>query len=236
MKRLSLYGLLTLLLFSCSGEENVPDEPEVLPPAPTPENVAPGVPQLLAPQENLVCTYSTLTFEWKTSADPEGKSVSYELEISRDSDFSSLAEQHSGSGTSANLELEKGSIYYWRVRAKDAEGLKSSYSEKRSFSTEPELSYNSVPLSPASESPEDGTGLSQEKVGLSWKSSDSDGDALTYDLYFGTTNPPALHKAGLDAASFEVSLEKGSTYYWKVVASDGKGARALGPVWSFKTL
>lgn len=58
-----------------------------------------------------------------------------------------------------------------------------------------------------------------------------------YDVYLGSTNPPAtLVGQGLSEPNFAPSgLGANKTYYWRVVARNDVG-QAIGPVWSFKTV
>lgn len=68
---------------------------------------------------------------------------------------------------------------------------------------------------------------------LKWNSTDADGDAVLCDVYFGTTESPALYKAGHNALSLTVPVEIGGTYYWKVTMKDKNGVMTYGPTWSF---
>jgi len=71
-------------------------------------------------------------------------------------------------------------------------------------------------------------------VTLSWGCSDPDGDSLTYDIYFGTSSNPPLVKSGHTGNSYNPgTLQYNMTYYWKIVATDGKGGETRGPVWKF---
>jgi len=71
---------------------------------------------------------------------------------------------------------------------------------------------------------------------LTWEAEDEDGDALTFDVYFGTSSNPPLVKSGINERKYTLeTLEYGTTYYWKVVAKDGKGGTAESPVWKFTT-
>src|SRR5262249_41384068 len=66
---------------------------------------------------------------------------------------------------------------------------------------------------------------------LSWTAS----GATSYDVMFGTSNPPPAAATALTAASYTTpSLSKGTTYYWQVIARNA-GGTAAGPAWSFTT-
>ncbi len=63
------------------------------------------------------------------------------------------------------------------------------------------------------------------------------GDAVTYDVYLDTVNPPTyLIASDLTRANFwPPTLSLHIYYYWKVVATDISEASTEGPVWSFET-
>ncbi|MGA9116865.1 MAG: hypothetical protein WB626_08830, partial [Bacteroidota bacterium] len=85
-------------------------------------------------------------------------------------------------------------------------------------------SGNSAPAAPSNPSPADSaTGVSLSPI-LSWSCSDPDGDPLTYDVYFGTDNPPATAvSTGQQAATSTRSGLTGSTiYYWRIVSRDNR--------------
>ena len=97
---------------------------------------------------------------------------------------------------------------------------------------------NTPPLAASSPSPaNNATGISLSPT-LSWSCSDPDGDALTYDVYFGTnSNPTTVVSSGQSGTTFsESGLSNSITYYWKIVAKDSKGATTDGPVWNFTTI
>src|SRR5204863_5430920 len=87
------------------------------------------------------------------------------------------------------------------------------------------------PAAPASPHPTDGaTGVAATPT-LTWSSS----GATTYDVAFGTTNPPLQVATGQPANSYSPStLAAGTTYFWGVVAHNASGT-TTGPVWSFTT-
>lgn len=224
------YIIISLILISCSGEEALDPTDDI---TGKPINKAPSPPKLKFPQNDQACTYSTMTFEWESSTDPEGTNVSYEFEVSEKQDFVELYETVNTNNTFVSLDLEKGSTYYWRVLSLDAEGNKSDHFEIRSFFTEPSLTYNSIPQNPNSEKPLNNTTVDKSLTELEWASIDQDGDTLAYDVYFGTTNPPLLVQENLEETSFEVGLSEATTYYWQIIAKDTRGAKAIGPIWKF---
>lgn len=222
----SFFIIISLVLISCSGSD---DDQEVEKPI----NKAPSAPKLISPQSDQACTFSSMTFEWEPSIDPEGTDVAYEFEVSETQDFSVLYKAIETNNTFVSLELEKGSTYYWRVLSKDEEGNESHYFEIRSFFTEPRLTYNSIPQNPNSEIPSHNSTIDQSQTKLEWTSLDEDGDVLAFDVYFGTTNPPQLVQENLDETSFEADLKEATTYYWQIIAKDTRGAKAIGPIWKF---
>ncbi|MBX3044278.1 MAG: carboxypeptidase-like regulatory domain-containing protein [Candidatus Kapabacteria bacterium] len=71
-----------------------------------------------------------------------------------------------------------------------------------------------------------------------WDCSDSDNDVLSYDFYLGP-NPNNLELiiAGTNETSFIYQFQfNQQVYYWKVVASDGRGGVSESDVWSFEFL
>jgi len=96
---------------------------------------------------------------------------------------------------------------------------------------------NDAPIPPSAPSPSDTATNIPIDSDLSWACSDPDGDVLTYDVYFGTANPPMILVSDdlVEPALSLDTLEYGTTYYWKVIAADNHGAEAQGPVWQFST-
>lgn len=73
-------------------------------------------------------------------------------------------------------------------------------------------------------------------ITLNWTCTDPNGDLLTYDVYFDSTNPPTLLSSNLISPSIQKSgLSYNVTYYWKVKAKDNYNNSTEGPVWKFKT-
>lgn len=83
------------------------------------------------------------------------------------------------------------------------------------------------------------TGVSLKPT-LSWSEAvDPDGDVVLYDLYLGTSNPPAvLLASNLTQTSFTLStaLAADTVYYWQIVAKDGNDGERASGVNSFRTM
>lgn len=65
-------------------------------------------------------------------------------------------------------------------------------------------------------------------------------NTLTYDLYFGTDNPPLTKvvnnaAAGATGSYIPGTLSYNTPYYWYVVAKNNADLETVGPLWSFST-
>ncbi|RLL88108.1 hypothetical protein Y696_12640 [Mesotoga sp. H07pep.5.4] len=95
---------------------------------------------------------------------------------------------------------------------------------------------NNPPAVPGSPSPASGSVDQELSIELSWTCSDSDGDALVFDIYFGSSSSPEKVASDIVANNWQSGdLSEGVTYYWKIVAKDSKGATSESSVWSFST-
>lgn len=72
-------------------------------------------------------------------------------------------------------------------------------------------------------------------VTLRWSDTDPNGQSLTYDLYFGTSQTPQLLVQDIKSPQYSLyNLSYSTTYYWYIVASDGKNT-TQGNMWTFTT-
>ncbi|MCW2118803.1 MULTISPECIES: hypothetical protein [Flavobacterium] len=229
MKNIKHIVLAGILVCSCSGDGADSGGQT--------ENKAPSkVSSLTYPTNNLLCISNTLDFQWEASSDPDGDTVSYVLEVSKNNQFSTIDQSFSVSGTTKTVTLEKGVAYYWRVKAKDSKNLSSDFSPVYKFYTEGIGAINHLPFSPDLIFPVLNLVTSSSTVNLRWNASDVDNDALKYDVYLGTSNPP-LTKVGENQSinNLIMNLNAATNYYWQVVVKDGKGGVTIGQVWNFKT-
>ena len=87
------------------------------------------------------------------------------------------------------------------------------------------------PSTPASPSPTDGAAGVSASATLTWAAP----GATSYDVKFGTSNPPPTVSTSQSAATFAASsLLAGTKYFWQIVAHNASGTTS-GPVWSFTT-
>ena len=99
-----------------------------------------------------------------------------------------------------------------------------------------EAASNGSPGLPSNPSPANGSTNQPVTTALSWTCTDPDQDPLTFDLYFGTGNPPSLAQQGLTAAMWTPpSMAHNTTYFWYVKAHDNHNHSTDGDVWSFTT-
>jgi formylglycine-generating enzyme required for sulfatase activity len=95
---------------------------------------------------------------------------------------------------------------------------------------------NSAPNQPTNPNPPHLAPNQRATVNLNWSCSDSDGDPITYDVYFGTGSTPPLVISGQADTTYEPgTLDNTTTYYWRIVAHDDQGNETSGPTWSFTT-
>ena len=230
MKKFIYIAAISFSLGACGGGGDDPTPPPVV-------NSAPTVPTLTYPTNNLLCIDNVLNFQWNASTDSQGDPINYHIEVSKNTQFSPLTHNVTSTTTSKSITLEKGIAYYWRVKATDNKNASSNYSTTFSFYTEGVGITNHLPFSPVLVSPALNSVQTGTSVTLQWTASDVDANnTLTYDVYFGTANPPTIvTSANQSASTLTKTVAASTTYYWKVVVKDGKGGQTIGQVWSFTT-
>jgi hypothetical protein len=123
--------------------------------------------------------------------------------------------------------------YYWRIVARDVQGAEAS-GPTWSFTTRPS---NLPPAAPSSPLPAHAAVNQPIDQSLHWLCSDPEGDAITFDVYFGASAPPPLVMSNSPGLSFAPGpLAFSTLYYWRIVARDAFGAETSGPTWSFSTV
>lgn len=229
----SIYLSIICLVFAACGSGGGDD-----PVTPPPANTAPTVPVLTTPADNKLCLDNNVSFQWNASTDEQKDAIVYQIQIAKDNAFAQIVNTLDNSSLSTSaLALEKNTAYYWRVKATDSKGLASAYSSTFKFYTAGTAVVNHLPFAPELIAPVINAVLSTSSATLTWNASDVDtADVLTYDVYFGTANPPtAKVSENTSSKSFEVTLQSTTQYYWRIVVKDNKGGETIGQVWKFKT-
>lgn len=230
MKKFIYLSIIGFSLVSCGGGSDDPATPEVA-------NVAPTVPALTAPVDNKLCVDNTVGFQWNASTDANKDVITYQIQVAKDNAFTQIVKTNEVTTNSSSISLDKNTPYYWRVKATDSKGLSSSYSPTYKLYTTGEAVVNHLPFSPELVQPAVNSLLNTATATLKWSATDVDAtDVLTYDVYFGTTNPPTVKVSeNTSATTFDVTLNATKEYFWKVVVKDNKGGETVGQVWKFKT-
>jgi len=168
-------------------------------------------------------------FAWNPVTGAEG----YELQIATDFDFNQQIAFENVITTEFSLqnELEFNGFYFWRVRARSAEGT-SSWSAVRWFST-----TINPPAITALISPADGTENLRPGFEIRWEEAER---ADRYDLQIATdqdfSNLVIDRNVAFTGFASTQSLELFTDYYWRVRGTNKGGPGAWSDTWSFKTI
>ena len=97
---------------------------------------------------------------------------------------------------------------------------------------------NAAPNKPSNPNPPDSAVNVNRIVNLSWTCTDPNAeDTLRFDVYIATVNPPdVLIAQNIPNPAYGLGLvDSNTTFYWKVVAKDNRGASATSNTWRFRT-
>jgi uncharacterized protein YjdB len=192
--------------------------------------LAPAIPKLSSPADNSTGMATSLKLTWNAIANAD----TYGIEVSNNPDFSSL---HISKSSLTSNEftvsgLQEDTPYYWRVRATNAAGS-SPYSTVWTFRTIKPLVIPTVPILL---SPSNGANDISFSPSLQWNAVIG---AKTYRVQISKESrfeTILLDNASVSTNNLQVNnLEEGTTYYWRVNASNEVGSSSFTSVWSFTT-
>jgi hypothetical protein len=192
---------------------------------------ASGVPVLSSPANNATGVTLNPTLTWSAVAG----AVTYQVQVSTASDFSTgivVDDSILTAVTKALSSLTNGTLYFWRVNAKNAGGT-SAWSTASSFTT-----IVAAPGAPVLSAPaNNATGVAVSQT-LSWVAVTG---AATYRVQVSTASDFSTgivaDDSMLTAASKAMnSLTNNTVYYWRVNAKNAGGTSAWSTAFSFTTI
>ncbi len=196
-------------------------------------NQPPAIPFNPVPTDNTTDVSISSVVLWSCS-DPDNDPLTYDVYLGTDNPPTTKISSAQNSTYVSFSGLSNSAQYYWRVIAKDNH-IDSTTGPVWRFTTV--AAQNQPPAISSNPFPADNDTSVLLSHTLHWNCSDLDGDPLTYDVYFGTDNPPVtIVSSGQTGTSLSRSgLSHSIHYYWKVVAHDSHGASTSSPVWSYTT-
>ncbi|MCI0707642.1 MAG: FG-GAP-like repeat-containing protein [Ignavibacteriae bacterium] len=188
-----------------------------------------ATPTLTTPLNGGVDIALNPTLSWNPCID----ALSYQLQVSTDSAFSTTVFDQSGiAATSQSLSgLSPATVYYWRVNAANAAGT-SPFSIYNKFTTAP-----AIPAVPTLVSPADAVTNQPRTITLNW---DVSLGAASYRIQISTDNSfttTLVDTSGMTGTAYTAfNLAANTTYYWRVSATNLGGESSLSSARQFSTV
>lgn len=226
---LFVFGIL--LMLSCNPDLDLV-QAVLLPPSKV---------DLVFPENNSECTTgsvvsdteSEVVFEWTNAAIGDRYIVTLTNLTNGQEQFYQTKE------ISLPITLLRGTPYQWQVATELSDSKELTTSDPSSFYNAGPGLQSFSPFPAAAISPKNGalvTITENNTITLQWDANDLDNDIVSYDVYFGTENPPELNLADITGSmQTNVTVVAGTTYYWKVVTKDTQGNESNSQIFSFDT-
>lgn len=230
MKNLIVILCLSVVLFGC---KDTTDDGPVIPDG---QDTPTGV-MLVFPHEDSLCnegenptpTQSTVFFEWM----PNNNAENYTLHI-----------ENLSTGTMSQYEtvdfiypvtIQRPESFRWHVTYEYQGEIKES-ALWNFYNAGPGV-QTYAPFPAEITSPDMAQNVSSTtSITLHWSGSDVDDDIASYDVHFGTENPPGLNTSDISAEQLTVAVAPGNIYYWSIVTKDAEGNSSNSGVYQFRVL
>lgn len=202
----------------------------------------PTAPQLSFPENNSECfegvvsatdpNISEIVFRWERSSNTVSYTIRVRNLLSGRSEFTETT-----TSTSLGIGLERGVPYSWSVTATGSENTGTAASETWKFFNAGEGVVAHAPFPADLIYPSSGANLNLSggsSLELRWEGADVDGDITSYEVLLDTQNPPAQRAGTTSSQRLTVNqLSSGTTYYWRVITTDGEGNSSTSEVSQF---
>jgi hypothetical protein len=196
-------------------------------------NVYPPAPILNIPQNEATNIVINPMLSWN----PAGDAFQFHLQFADNASFSPLMFEDSVITEATVYDvngLERGTTYYWQVRAKNDVGW-GPWSESFNFTTTDSIP-TVTPPAPILYTPVNGSPSIVVNPSLTWNAV---GGALQYHIKFADNtafDPLIIEDTVVTNTSYAVSgLQYEQTYYWQVRAKNEAGWGPWSSTWSFTT-
>ena len=175
-------------------------------------------------------TSTNFQFDGSPSNDPDSQTLGLEYRWDFEND-GIWDKQYSADPLAFHTYNAEGTFTV-KLEVKDPEGATGTKTKDVTVDN----SGNLPPNAPATPNPADNATSQPLTLNLSWTCDDPNQDPLTYDISFGTTNPPSSVATGLTTPAYDPGqLQASTTYYWQIIAHDNNGLSTTGNVWTFTT-
>ncbi|NAS31349.1 hypothetical protein GTQ40_10230 [Flavobacteriaceae bacterium R38] len=208
--------------------------------APPPTNVdSPTASTLIFPENNTECnegvilsdTESAVVFRWNASDNTDSYQVSLrDLNSGNTRTLSSITNE-------LEITILRGNPYAWSVTSRSNVSTQTAQSEEWKFYNAGIPVENFAPFPADLIHPEMGSSIdlpSGNQITLDWDGNDIDDDIQSYEILFGTENPPTDVEGTASDSDLTVNISSGEVYYWRVITIDSQGNSSTSEVFQFR--
>ncbi|KLO22860.1 hypothetical protein X275_04860 [Marinitoga sp. 1197] len=201
-----------------------------------PENATPII-QLFSPEDNSSFISNEIVFSWMAT-DTDNGTLLYSLNIGKsETTLNEIIsfEDLQNKKISYTYKLQEPGDFYWNVEVSDTVNPPVK-SKLRKFTIS---SQNKPPIIDSYHKPDAPTVVGTT-VSFEWKAFDPEGTPLSFDFYISDVYDDVNNLIENDYTEYNLQtnrldkeLNYSSTYYWRIVATDGMYI-VPGPIWSFE--